>query len=199
MSYNTPVRHSVILSLCVIVCLLVLQKASLVFASSSTVYGHHSPLPFSTKSTSFAPSSIYASTKISNEHFADVFCSQYGLRAVGVRFFTVYGPWGRPDMAVYKFSQSLYEGRAVMFHNSTAPVGRDFTYISDVVRGVLQALEHRPSRCGEVYNIGYGRTVPLTQLLKLLERELNKTAKIVSERVSGECGFPHHQYLELAI
>ena len=156
------------------------QHVSLVYASSSSVYGHHSPLPFSPSTTFFAPSNVYAASKISNENFADVFCSQYGLSIVGLRFFTVYGPWGRPDMAVSKFAESIYTGSPLTFFKSTVPVGRDFTYVSDIVNGVLLALLYSPSRCAEVYNLGFGHTVDLVYLLKLLEKELQMTAKVVS-------------------
>lgn len=85
-------------------------------------------------------------------------------------------------MAVYKFAESIYEGSPVIIRNSTStrPVGRDFTFISDVVDGLLLALEHMPSTCGHVYNIGHGQTVELVHLLELMEMELNKTAKAVS-------------------
>ena len=162
------------------------------YASSSSVYGHHSPLPFSPPSILLAPSSVYAAAKMSNEHFAGVFCSQHGLRAVGVRFFTVYGPWGRPDMAMYSFAESLYEGRPLRFYNSTTPTGRDFTFVADIVRGILLALDHVTSHCGEVYNLGHGESVELIQVVKILERKLNATAKIVSlfpdQRDCNVCG-----------
>lgn len=166
--------------LCVCLCVCPSQHTSLVFASSSTVYGHHTPLPFSPPSTVMAPSNIYAATKISNERFARLYCLEYGLKAVGVRFFTAYGPWGRPDMAVYRFTERMYRMSDVVVHNSTQPIKRDFTFISDVVGGVLLALEHMPVTCGRIYNIGSGQSVELRHVLKLLEEELNVSAKIVS-------------------
>ncbi len=89
------------------------QHTTLTYASSSSVYGKDAPVPFATHSPPCAPSSMYAVTKTSNENFADAYCTQYGLRAVGLRFFTVYGPWGRPDMAVYKFADKIVTGRPV--------------------------------------------------------------------------------------
>lgn len=191
-----PPNYCVCLSIICFVCASVcvhLQHASLVFASSSTVYGHHSPLPFSPSSSApLTPSSVYAATKTSNERFASVFCSEHGLKAMGIRFFTVYGPWGRPDMAVYKFARSMYEGREVVLHEAAAqPVRRDFTFVGDAVRGVLLALKHLPTTCGRVFNVGSGRSVELGYVLSLLKQELNVTAKIVSMRGCGKgSGYP---------
>ena len=157
-------------------------QVPLVYASSSSVYGHHSPLPFDPAQTlaPFSSSNIYAATKVSNEIFAATFCRHHNLKTIGLRFFTVYGPWGRPDMAVYKFTQKITEKRNVTVYESFESVSRDFTFVSDVVSGLLLALDHTPSRCGEVYNIGTGQSVELGDLLRLLETELNQTARVVS-------------------
>lgn len=89
------------------------QHTSLVYASSSSVYGHDASLPFTPHSPPHPPGNLYAALKISNEHFAQAYCSQHHLQAVGLRLFTVYGPWGRPDMAVYKFAESILSGNPV--------------------------------------------------------------------------------------
>lgn len=97
---------------------IITQKASLLYASSSSVYGKDSPLPFSTHHTPGYPGNLYAASKLSNEMFADTYCSGYGVWSIGVRFFTVYGPWGRPDMAVYKFTMKIDSGEAIPLFQS---------------------------------------------------------------------------------
>ena len=126
---------------------------------------------------------------------------EHGVEAVGLRFFTVYGPWGRPDMAVYKFAKKIMVGDTIVLHEhrlvlhqdeewcmdmslplvlpSQLSVQRDFTYIDDVVESVFLALDHTPFSCSEVYNVGRGQPAPLKLLLQLLEKELGKTAKLV--------------------
>lgn len=94
------------------------KKASLLYASSSSVYGKHSPLPFSAHHATGYPGNLYATSKLSNEMFADTYCNEYKVWSVGVRFFTVYGPWGRPDMAVYKFAKKISDGEAIPLFQS---------------------------------------------------------------------------------
>ena len=94
------------------------QKASLLYASSSSVYGKDSPLPFSAHHSTGYPGNLYAASKLSNEMFADTYCNEYNMWSVGVRFFTVYGPWGRPDMAVYKFAEKISSGEAIPLFQS---------------------------------------------------------------------------------
>ena len=154
----------------------------LIFASSSSVYGDGASLPFSPTSPPRPLTNIYATSKMANELFAEAYCSQHGLRTVGLRFFTVYGPWGRPDMAVYKFASRIIKGLPVPMFNSSQPLKRDFTFVNDTVGGVLAALRHTPTRCGEVYNVGTGRPLTLDTMLKHLEGELKTPAKIVSRR-----------------
>ena len=153
----------------------------LVFASSSSVYGEGATLPFSTSSPPHSITNVYAATKMINEQFAEAYCTQHGLRTTGLRFFTVYGPWGRPDMAVYKFAQQISEGLPVSMFNSSRPLKRDFTFVNDTVGGVLAALNHTPTKCGEVYNVGTGQPLTLNTMLEYLEEELNTPAKIVSK------------------
>ena len=98
--------------------IIVLQKASLLYASSSSVYGKHSPLPFSAHHATGYPGNLYATSKLSNEMFANTYCNEYKVWSVGVRFFTVYGPWGRPDMAVYKFAKKISDGEAIPLFQS---------------------------------------------------------------------------------
>lgn len=154
--------------------------ARLVFASSSSVYGEEAIMPFSVSSHPHSVTNIYAASKVANEQFAEAYCSQHGLRTIGLRFFTVYGPWGRPDMAVYKFAEQIAKGLPVPMFDSSQPLMRDFTFVNDTVGGVLAALDHTPSRCGEIYNVGTGRPLNLNVMLKYLEEEMNISAKIVS-------------------
>ena len=95
-----------------------MQKASLLYASSSSVYGKDSPLPFSAHHPSGYPGNLYAASKLSNELFANTYCDEYKVKSLGVRFFTVYGPWGRPDMAVYKFTKKISTGEAIPLFQS---------------------------------------------------------------------------------
>ena len=137
-------------------------------------------VPFSTFSPPHSFTNVYAASKMAGEQFATAYCAQHGLRTVGLRLFTVYGPWGRPDMAVYRFAKQIREGLLVPMFNSSRLLMRDFTFVNDTVSGVLAALGHTPTRCGEVYNVGTGRPSTLNEMLKYLEEELNTSAKIVS-------------------
>lgn len=162
-------------------CVCVLQ-AYLVYASSSSVYGKRASVPFSSEEPLRAPGNLYAASKIMNEHLAAAYCSQHGLLSIGLRFFTVYGPWGRPDMAAYKFAESIVTGKPVPLFEASAgqQLKRDFTYVEDIVSGVLSALQHTPARCGETYNLGYGRPLVVEGMLNYLQQELDTHAIIVS-------------------
>lgn len=157
----------------------------LVFASSSSVYGDGASLPFSPSSPPRPSTNVYAASKLANEQFAEAYCSEHGVATVGLRFFTVYGPWGRPDMAVYKFAKQIWEGLPVPMFDSPQSLKRDFTFVNDTVDGVLAALRYTPIRCGEVYNVGMGRPLTLDKMLRHLEEELETPAKIVSQITSA--------------
>lgn len=120
-----------------------------------------------------------------NEHLAASYCSQHSLSAVGLRFFTVYGPWGRPDMATYKFAESIVTGMPVPLFEAGAgqQLKRDFTYVKDIVSGVLAALDYTPLRCGEAYNLGYGQPLVVEEMLAYLEQELATPAIIVRTEI----------------
>ena len=118
---------------------------------------------------------------MANEQFAESYCALHGLATIGLRLFTVYGPWGRPDMAVYKFAQRIADDLPVPMFDSPQPLMRDFTFVNDTVGGVLAALNQAPTRCGEVYNVGTGRPSTLNTMLKYLQEEMNLSAKIVSK------------------
>ena len=164
----------------------------LVFASSSSVYGANTRLPFSAHDSVDHPLSLYAATKKANELMAHSYAHLYGLPCTGLRFFTVYGPWGRPDMALFLFTRAILEGRPIDVFNE-GRMQRDFTYIDDVVEGVVRVLAkppapdpawsgHRPdpgtSRAPyRIYNVGNDRPIELLRYIEVLEECLGRTAK----------------------
>jgi UDP-glucuronate 4-epimerase len=146
-----------------------------VFASSSSVYGSNTKLPWSESDNVDHPVSLYAATKKSNELMAHVYSHLYGLPVTGLRYFTVYGPWGRPDMSPMLFSKAIMEGRPIQVFNQ-GDMQRDFTYVDDVVEGTIRVLD-RPSRYA-VYNIGNHQPVSLLDYIAELERALGKKATL---------------------
>jgi UDP-glucuronate 4-epimerase len=165
--------------------------AHLVYASSSSVYGANGRLPFTERDPVNHPVSLYAATKKSNELMAHAYSHLFGLPATGLRFFTVYGPWGRPDMAVYAFTDAIAQGRPIEVALG-GRVWRDFTYVDDVVEGVVRVLD-RPARPNpawdplnpdpatsaaphRVYNIGNDRPEELNTLIALIEEALGRPA-----------------------
>ena len=153
----------------------------LVYASSSSVYGANQKSPFSTEDNVDHPVSLYAATKKSNELMAHVYSHLYGVPTTGLRFFTVYGPWGRPDMAIFLFTRAILEGRPIQIFNY-GEMKRDFTYIDDIVEGIVRVLARPPRPNGSsaapyvLYNIGNHKPVELTRLIELLEEYLGKRA-----------------------
>jgi UDP-glucuronate 4-epimerase len=147
----------------------------LVFASSSSVYGANPNLPWSESHNVDHPVSLYAATKKSNELMAHVYHHVYGLKATGLRFFTVYGPWGRPDMSPMLFAQAITQGKPIQVFNH-GNMQRDFTYIDDIVEGTIRVLD-KPAPYA-VYNIGNHQPVALLDYIAALERALGKEAKL---------------------
>jgi UDP-glucuronate 4-epimerase len=147
----------------------------LVFASSSSVYGANAELPWSESQNVDHPVSLYAATKKSNELLAHAYSHLYGLPATGLRYFTVYGPWGRPDMSPMLFAQAIVQGKPIQVFNH-GDMQRDFTYIDDVVEGTLRVLD-RPARYA-IYNIGNHQPVKLLDYVAALERAFGKKAKL---------------------
>jgi UDP-glucuronate 4-epimerase len=163
----------------------------LVYASSSSVYGSNTSVPFSTHHTVDHPISLYAATKKSNELMAHTYAHLYGLPTTGLRFFTVYGPWGRPDMAYFSFTKAILEGRPIDVYNH-GRMQRDFTYIDDIVEGIVRVLGRIPqpdpdwdaaspdpsgsSAPYRLYNIGNNRPVELGRFIELLEECLGRKA-----------------------
>ncbi|MEA2061258.1 MAG: NAD-dependent epimerase [Thermodesulfobacteriota bacterium] len=159
----------------------------LIYASSSSVYGGNRKMPFSVKDMVDHPVSLYAATKKSNELMAHAYAHLYGLPVTGLRFFTVYGPWGRPDMAYFKFTRSILEGRPIDVYNN-GNMKRDFTCIDDIVKGVVRVMHNIPvpgrdqletgtSAPFKIYNIGHNRPVPLMTFIETLEDLLGKKAE----------------------
>ena len=153
----------------------------LVYASSSSVYGASSKLPFAVEDRTDSPISLYAATKRANEHMSHCYSHLYGIPQTGLRFFTVYGPWGRPDMAIYGFTRAILEGRPIEVFND-GDMKRDFTYIDDAVPGVAAALDNPPDAAGRaphrLYNIGNERPEKLMRLIAVLEDAIGRKAKI---------------------
>ena len=150
----------------------------LVYASSSSVYGGNRKLPFSVEDRTDSPASLYAATKKADEQMSQCYGHLHGIPQTGLRFFTVYGPWGRPDMALYLFTGAILAGRPIRLFNR-GDMKRDFTYIDDVVAGVVAALDRPPAGGGtphRLYNIGNRRSEPLLRLVEVLEAALGRKA-----------------------
>ena len=152
----------------------------LVYASSSSVYGGNEKVPFSTQDRVDEPVSLYAATKKSNELMAHAYSKLYHIPVTGLRFFTVYGPYGRPDMAYYKFTRKILAGEPIQIYNN-GDMYRDFTYIDDIVQGIENILCNPPSQNAKgvqykLYNIGNNKPEKLMDYIETLERCLGKTA-----------------------
>ncbi len=161
----------------------------LVFASSSSVYGANTQFPFSVRQNVDHPLSLYAATKKANELMAHTYAHLYGLPTTGLRFFTVYGPWGRPDMALFLFTRSILQGQPIQVFNY-GQMKRDFTYIDDIIEGVVRVIDHIPQGLGpaaplepgtshapyRIYNIGNNQPVELLEFIQVLEHALGQVA-----------------------
>lgn len=155
---------------------------ALTYASSSSVYGGNKELPFSETDRVDAPISLYAATKKADELMSYVYSHLYGLAATGLRFFTVYGPFGRPDMAMWLFAEAIIQGRPIKVFNY-GDMKRDFTYIDDIVTGIMAVTDNPPDASNtlcpphRVYNIGNNKTEDLMYMIGLLESALGRTAE----------------------
>ena len=150
---------------------------NLIFASSSSVYGESKKFPYKENEILNTPLQFYASTKLSNEIMSYSYSMLYNINVIGLRFFTVYGPWGRPDMAYFSFTKKILSGKAIEVFNHGKHF-RDFTFIDDIIKGVLLTIFKKPKKKYQILNIGYGKPVKLMDLIKYLEKFLGKKAKI---------------------
>jgi UDP-glucuronate 4-epimerase len=164
----------------------------LAYASSSSVYGMNESMPFSTSDNVDHPISLYAASKKSNELMAHTYSKLFNLPTTGLRFFTVYGPWGRPDMALFIFTKAILEGKPIDVFNE-GQMKRDFTYVDDIVEGVIRVIDHAPEGNKnwngmepdpgssfapyKIYNIGNSSPVPLMDFIKAIEKALGKEAR----------------------
>lgn len=162
--------------------------AHLVYASSSSVYGMRADTPFRVADRADTPISLYAATKRADELMSETYAHLFRIPQTGLRFFTVYGPWGRPDMAVWKFTEAVLGGHPIDVYNH-GDMLRDFTFIDDIVNGIILALDHPPQDDGQekpggfstphrLYNIGNNRPEQLTDLIRTIEKACNRKAEI---------------------
>ncbi|KAI4338814.1 hypothetical protein MLD38_023827 [Melastoma candidum] len=188
------------------VCKSVNPQPAIVWASSSSVYGLNTKVPFSEKDRTDQPASLYAATKKAGEEIAHTYNHIYGLSLTGLRFFTVYGPWGRPDMAYFFFTRDILSGKPIPIFEAAnhGTVARDFTYIDDIVRGCLASLDTAEKSTGSggkkqgpaqlrVFNLGNTSPVPVTDLVSILEKLLKVKAKknIMKLPRNGDVQFTH--------
>lgn len=152
----------------------------LIYASSSSVYGLNDKIPFSVHDNVDNPISLYAATKKSNELMAHTYSHLFGIQSIGLRFFTVYGPWGRPDMAMFLFTEAILNNRPIQVFNE-GNLSRDFTYIDDIVRGMLNITkafeQNKVTKKYSLYNIGNNQPIKLLDFIKTIERVTGKSAQ----------------------
>jgi len=149
---------------------------NLVYASSSSVYGMNKKVPFSVNDAVDHPASLYAATKRANELMAYTYSHLFNIHSTGLRFFTVYGPWGRPDMAYYKFAISIFNSKPVEIYNN-GDMLRDFTYIDDIIEGITSAVNNVSKKEFVIYNLGNNRPEKLTRFIEILENSLGRKAE----------------------
>jgi UDP-glucuronate 4-epimerase len=183
----------------------------LVYASSSSVYGANTKQPFSESDNVDHPISLYAATKKSNELLAHTYSNLFQIPTTGLRFFTVYGPWGRPDMAYFSFTKNIYEGKPIQIFNH-GDLERDFTYIDDIIDGIFNLIDNVPTENSDwdrkksdpatsfapyrIFNIGNNRPIKLMDFITVLEDEIGK--KAVKEFVSMQEGDVYSTYADIS-
>jgi UDP-glucuronate 4-epimerase len=146
-----------------------------IYASSSSVYGGNKSLPFSVKDRVDNPISLYAASKKSTELIAEYYSHLYKIKSIGLRFFTVYGPWGRPDMATFIFTKNIINGKPINIFNY-GKMKRDFTYVDDIVSGIYGSINLKMKKLHKVYNLGNSKSESLLEFIKLIEKNLDKKA-----------------------
>ncbi|HCR85235.1 MAG TPA: capsular biosynthesis protein CpsI [Alphaproteobacteria bacterium] len=166
-----------------------------IYASSSSVYGNSSTAPFSENQKTDEPISLYAATKKSGELLTHSYSHLYNITATGLRFFTVYGEYGRPDMAYFSFTKDIMEGKPIKIFNS-GNLQRDFTYIDDIVDGVIKIATTEPKHKNKVYNIGNNSPVELKYFVEVLENEIGK--KAITEMLPMQAGDVYRTYADIS-
>ena len=167
----------------------------IVYASSSSVYGLNKKVPFSEDDTIATPNSPYASSKMAMELFAKTYHQLYNLNLIGLRFFTVYGPRGRPDMAPYKFLKAIEDGTTFQKYGEGTS-SRDYTYVDDIVSGVVASLDNKKQVKCEVYNLGNSSPVSLNKFIGLCEKVVGKKANY--EQIGNQLGDVPHTYADIS-
>lgn len=182
------------------------QVEHMVYASSSSVYGGNAKLPFAVEDRTDHPVSLYAATKRADELMSETYAHLFRLPLTGLRFFTVYGPWGRPDMMMWKFTQAILAGAPIPVFNH-GDMYRDFTYIDDIIAGVVACLDHPPADDGAqkaggsvkphaLYNIGNSRSEPLMKVIGLLEEACGRKAEL--DMLPMQPGDVHKTYADIS-
>ncbi len=166
----------------------------MVYASTSSVYGDSTPVPFSESASADRPVSAYAATKRASELLCHTYHSLYGMDITALRFFTVYGPWGRPDMALFKFTDAMLKGQAIDVYNN-GELRRDFTYIDDIINGFVLAIGKLSGF--KIINLGNGSPVELSRFIAVLENELGITAR--KQMLPMQQGDVHETYADIRV
>tara|TARA_B100000963_G_C22598187_1_gene658897 strand:- start:902 stop:1852 length:951 start_codon:yes stop_codon:yes gene_type:complete len=166
----------------------------LIYASSSSVYSDSDKKKFNEKNTILDPISKYGKTKLFNEQYASKISKNFGIHCIGLRFFSVYGPYGRPDMAYFKFAESLKKNKRIKLNN-LGSMKRDMTYIDDIVDGILLSINYLVKNedriKNEIFNLGNGTPILISDLLKMMEKKLEKTAIIENNFTNNESAYTH--------
>ena len=167
------------------------------YASSASVYGYNKKIPFAVTNRVDDPASLYGATKRAGELISNSYSMMFKINCTGLRFFSVYGPWGRPDMAAYIFTKSLFKNKTIDLFNY-GRMERDFTYIDDIVEGIILLIKSKKSKQKiqhKIYNLGNNKPESLLKLLKLLEKFTGKQAKI--KKTGMQLGDVRHTYAEI--
>tara|TARA_Y200000002_G_scaffold54048_1_gene39514 strand:- start:19273 stop:20250 length:978 start_codon:yes stop_codon:yes gene_type:complete len=163
----------------------------LIFASSSSVYGSSKNIPFSETDSELMPISLYGSTKLSNEKMASTYSKVFGLKTIGLRFFTVYGPKGRPDMAYFSFAKDILDGKPITVFNK-GKMSRDMTFVKDICEGLFECLNFEfKNNSYEIFNLGNNYPIELMDLVRFIEKKVGKKAKIIYKESSLEVKKTH--------
>ena len=173
---DTYIQSNIVGFLNILECCRHYEIKHLIYASSSSVYGLNKKIPFSVSDNVDNPISLYAATKKSNELMAHTYSHLFNIPTTGLRFFTVYGPWGRPDMALFLFTKAIIEDESIDVYNY-GKMQRDFTYIDDIVNGIYKIINSEKRKKYNIYNIGNNNTVELMDFITCIEKKLGKTAK----------------------